>query len=69
MAKAIHTGAIDLRRITVSIVVAVLYAMARWVRLPESVRESELRHIYTWVASSLAADHQNRLEQRHDQHQ
>jgi hypothetical protein len=47
--------AIDLRLITVSIVIAVLYAMARWVRLPESVRESELRHIYTWVASSLAA--------------
>ena len=46
---------VDLRLITVPIVVAILYAIARWVRLPESLRDSELRHIYTWVASSLAA--------------
>jgi len=46
---------VDLRLITVSIVVAVLYAMARWVRLPESARTIQLQHIYTWTASGLAA--------------
>ena len=46
---------IDLRLLTVSILVAVLYALARWVRLPESLRASEARHAYTWVASVLAA--------------
>ena len=46
---------IDLRLITVSILVSVLYALARWVRLPESLRTPELRHAYTWVASGLAA--------------
>lgn len=45
---------IDLRLITVSIVVAVLYALARWVRLPASLRTNEARHAYTWVASVLA---------------
>ena len=46
---------VNLRLITVSIVVAILYAMARWVRLPESIRDSELRHVYTWIASGLTA--------------
>lgn len=46
---------IDLRLITVSILVSVLYALARWVRLPESLQTPELRHAYTWVASGLAA--------------
>lgn len=46
---------IDLRLITVFILVAVLYALARWVRLPESLCPFEARHAYTWVASGLAA--------------
>jgi hypothetical protein len=46
---------IDLRLITVSILVVVLYALARWVRLPESLRGPGLRHVYTWVAAGLAA--------------
>jgi hypothetical protein len=46
---------IDLRLITVAILVAVLYALAVWVRMPQSSRGAEARHAYTWVASSLAA--------------
>jgi hypothetical protein len=44
---------IDIRLITVSILVAVLYALARWVRLPQSLSSPEARHAYTWVASGL----------------
>jgi hypothetical protein len=43
---------VDLRLITVSILVAVLYALARWVRMPETLHA---RHVYTWAASALAA--------------
>ncbi|MGD0939456.1 MAG: DUF2339 domain-containing protein [Terracidiphilus sp.] len=43
---------VDLRLITVSILVVVLYALARWVRMPETLNA---RHAYTWVASALAA--------------
>jgi len=46
---------IDLRLITVCILVASLYALARWIRLPESLHSSDARHVYTWVASGLAA--------------
>jgi hypothetical protein len=46
---------IDLRLITVSILIAVLYALARWVRLPASFRSTETRHTYTWIASILFA--------------
>ena len=46
---------IDLRLITVSILVVVLYALARWVRLPESRANSDIRHTYSWVGSGLAA--------------
>ncbi|MGO9340687.1 MAG: DUF2339 domain-containing protein [Terracidiphilus sp.] len=45
---------VDLRLITVSILVAVLYAMARWVRMPEALRSSDARHAYTWAGSGLA---------------
>jgi len=45
---------IDLRLITVSILIAVLYAMARWVRMPDALRDSESRHVYTWAGSALA---------------
>jgi len=46
---------ISLRLITVSILIAVLYIMARWVRMPEAVKDPEARHVYTWVGSSIAA--------------
>jgi Predicted membrane protein (DUF2339) len=46
---------ISLRLLTVSIVIAALYALARWVRLPASLNNTEARHAYTWVASSIAA--------------
>lgn len=43
---------VDLRLLTVSILIAVLYALARWVRMPESIHA---RHVYTWVGSGLVA--------------
>ena len=43
---------IDLRLLTVSILIAVLYALARWVRMPESIHA---RHVYTWASSGLMA--------------
>lgn len=46
---------VDLRLITVSILVAAFYALARWVRMPKSLRGRDARHAYTWVASSFAA--------------
>jgi hypothetical protein len=46
---------VDLRLITVSILVAVLYVMARWVRMPQSVTSPDARHVYTWIGSGLAA--------------
>ena len=46
---------IDVRLITVSILVAVLYALARWVRLPAPLRDTDARHTYTWAASGLFA--------------
>jgi len=45
----------DLRLITVGILIAVLYAMAMWVRMPESLRQPEARHVYTWAGSALTA--------------
>jgi hypothetical protein len=46
---------VDLRLITVSILVAVLYALARWVRMPVALDDLQARHVYTWAASGLAA--------------
>lgn len=46
---------IDLRLITVGILVAVLYGIALCVRMPQALRSLEARHAYTWVASSLTA--------------
>ncbi len=46
---------IDLRLITDSILIAVLYSLARWVRLPVSSQYAEARYCYTWVASALFA--------------
>ena len=46
---------VDLRLITVSIVVAVMYAMSRWVRIPGSLRERDVHHLYSWAGSLLVA--------------
>jgi uncharacterized membrane protein len=46
---------LDLRLITVSILIAVFYALARWVRMPAAMRDAQARHAYTWVASCLTA--------------
>lgn len=46
---------VDVRLITVSILVAALYCLARWVRMPKPVQETDARHLYTWVASGFAA--------------
>jgi hypothetical protein len=43
---------VDLRLITVLIMVAALYGLARWVRMPNG---TEARHAYTWVGSGFAA--------------
>ncbi|HTW81835.1 MAG TPA: DUF2339 domain-containing protein [Terracidiphilus sp.] len=46
---------VDLRLITVSILVAALYGLARWVRIPKSLENTDARHAYTWVGSGFAA--------------
>ncbi len=46
---------VDLRLITVSIVVAALYCLARWVRMPKSLEDIDARHAYCWVGSGFAA--------------
>jgi hypothetical protein len=46
---------LDLRLITVSIMVIVLYSLARWVRIPQSVRDHDFHHVYSWVGSFLTA--------------
>ncbi len=46
---------VDLRLITVSIVVAALYSLAQWVRMPNSLEDTDARHAYSWVGSGFAA--------------
>jgi hypothetical protein len=46
---------IDVRLLTVSIIVLILYALARWVRIPQQFREHDAHHVYTWAGSGLAA--------------
>ncbi len=46
---------IHFRFITVAIVIACLYSIARWIRLPQSLGDIDVRHAYTWVASGLTA--------------
>lgn len=46
---------IHLRLITVSIVIASLYCLARWIRLPQFLNEVDSRQAYTWIASGLVA--------------
>ena len=46
---------LDLRLITVFILVVALYSLARCVRMPQSIQDTDARHAYTWVASGFAA--------------
>ncbi len=46
---------VHIRLISIAILVTGLYMLARWVRLPETVQSSDMRHAYTWVGSGLAA--------------
>ncbi len=46
---------VDTRLVTVSVVVGVLYALTRWVRVPQDWRERSLHHAYSWMGSMLAA--------------
>jgi hypothetical protein len=45
----------DVRLVTVAMLAATLYALARWVRMPQSLESTEARHGYTWAASGLFA--------------
>lgn len=40
---------------TVAIVIACLYCLARWVRLPQRLEQMDARHTYTWIGSGLTA--------------
>lgn len=46
---------LHLRLITIGIVIAVLYLLARWVRMPEGAKKLELPHAYTWIAAGLTS--------------
>jgi hypothetical protein len=46
---------LHLRLITIGIVIAALYVLARWVRMPDAAKKLELLHAYTWVAAGLAS--------------
>jgi hypothetical protein len=46
---------VDLRLVTLSIVVAALYALAYYVRFPELSKERGLNHLYSWAGSIFAA--------------
>jgi hypothetical protein len=44
---------ISLRLVSVAIVVVVLYALSRLIRMPEEYRERDLHHAYSWAATGL----------------
>jgi hypothetical protein len=46
---------IDLRLVTLSIVVVILYALAYYARFPQPAREQSLNHLYSWAGSAFAA--------------
>ena len=46
---------IDLRLVTLSILVAALYALAYCVRLPQTAKDDDLNHIYSWAGSIFGA--------------
>jgi hypothetical protein len=45
----------DLRLLTLTLVVAVLYALAYYARFPQAAREKGLKHLYSWFATAFAA--------------
>jgi len=46
---------IDIRLVTLSIVVAAFYALAHYVRFSQAAREQSMNHMYSWVGSAFAA--------------
>lgn len=46
---------LDLRMLTLSSLAIVLYALTRWVRIPQRLRERDAHHIYSWLGSGLTA--------------
>ena len=46
---------LSLRLVTMVMVIAVLYALARVIEMTEELRRRDFHHIYTWTASFLAA--------------
>jgi hypothetical protein len=46
---------IDLRLVTLAMLVAALYALAKYVRFPQSALDSSLNHIYSWAGSIFGA--------------
>jgi hypothetical protein len=46
---------LHLRLITIGLVIAVLYLLARWVRMPDAAKKLEMPHAYTWVAAGLTS--------------
>lgn len=46
---------LDLRLVTLSIIVAVLYALASYARFPQPAREQDLNQLYSWAGSAFAA--------------
>jgi len=46
---------LSVRLISLTIVAVVLYALSRVVRMPDSWRERDLHHIYSWCASALVS--------------
>lgn len=46
---------VDVRLLTIAILIAVLYALAVWVRMPASPQSADARHAYTWIGSGLLA--------------
>jgi Predicted membrane protein (DUF2339) len=46
---------LHLRLLTIGIVIAVLYVLARWVRMPKGAEKLEAFHAYTWVAAGLVS--------------
>jgi len=46
---------LHLRLVTIGLVIAALYVLARWMRMPDAAKKLEIQHVYTWVAAGLAS--------------
>jgi hypothetical protein len=46
---------ISIRLLSLSIVAVIFYALSRVIRMPESLRERDFHHIYSWAASTLVS--------------